>query len=630
MLEDSMKLHFLKFISIITALMSVLFISCTDSPTTQQGTPQYANTLIDDFSHHDTKSEIPLSIWTTYNDSANGGNSTIHPKIDTYPNSSDYKSLTPASDTTHGSMKFTYKLEKGTFKWDPFVGFSLNMSGSQIQANKEQISGVQFWTKGSAHTLVARISGVKDYAHYEIKVQGSQEWQLVQIPFKHMQQPSWGQVVDWDINTITHLDWMMSDADGQEGTLELDQVSWMMKGEYIKPKSNHKADYFKNNWQPTVDTLIYLENPRYGIQKIAPYYGFKKGAYALTFDDALVTHYRETAPILDRHDIKATFYLITNYLGDENTAPTWRFGYWENFLDLQRKGHDLAGHDGDALSKYEFGDETAPNTVQFQLASSRTNLESKIPDYRVLSYAYPMVDHNLQIEAEGAHYYPALRSGSPASMSHIDSLIPWTKLHSRVVQFSRARSEDNDRIILDEIQNFIENEVIAKGNWHIFTAHDVLPLDSILAGDPGYHSLSKIWLTEFTDWLSNKSKKGELWVAPMSSIIQYIKEASSASWGVISEDEQSVVINLIDQVEDGVYVHPLTVEVKVPTTWSYLTVNQNSQQQIYGVNNGLAQVNIIPDGGIATLTIFDIEKAAQEAKDLENLNQNKAEGGTTN
>ena len=48
--------------------------------------------------------------------------------------------------------------------------------------------------------------------------------------------------------------------------------------------------------------------------------------------------------------------------------------------------------------------------------------------------------------------------------SHIDSLIPWTKLHSRVVQFSRARSEDNDRIILDEIQNFIENEVIAKGN----------------------------------------------------------------------------------------------------------------------------------------------------------------------
>lgn len=585
-------------------LTSLYMTSCTSQPsqTESPSKPSNLGILIDDFNERNDKSEIPLSVWTTYNDIQNGGGSKIRPRSDLYPNAPDYQTLDSLKpDSTRSSMRFDFELHKEGFKWDPFVGYSLNFMAQNVTQDLQAMEGIQFWTRGSGFTFIAKLNGVLDYAHYQVKVPAHKEWTLVQIPFKLLQQPSWGQSITWDPQQLTNFDWMIMGADQTQGTLELDQISWLLEGQYQAPEPKVSDDYFKESWVPPKDSYAYIESPQVSV-KPTPWYQNYQAAYALTFDDGLASQHRELKPILDEYQLKATFYILTEHLGDSLNPPAWRFGTWSQFLDLAREGHELAGHDGDALSKYAQGSFQTPNTLQYQLAISRINLEEKLGK-KVINYAYPMTDYNSEIQAEGLKYYQSLRAGNPATaMSAQAQEVPWSALHSRVISFPQPRGEANDQKVLEQMKQWIDSEVIATGKWHVFTAHDVLPLDSILAGDPGYHSISKQWMNQFAKYLSLKQSKKQLWVTPLENIVKYLKQKEKLTWGVVVESEEEVQINFKDSLDNSTYNHPVTLEITVNKNWKFIEASYDDKVQDINVIDSKIQLDIVPDKGLLILT----------------------------
>ena len=68
----------------------------------------------------------------------------------------------------------------------------------------------------------------------------------------------------------------------------------------------------------------------FGSMRFTNYADDRKGAFSLTFDDGLLTHTENAAPILNQYGFKGTFYVIPPYLS-ETLPGIWRYGTWPDF-----------------------------------------------------------------------------------------------------------------------------------------------------------------------------------------------------------------------------------------------------------------------------------------------------------
>ena len=80
---------------------------------------------------------------------------------------------------------------------------------------------------------------------------------------------------------------------------------------------------------------------------LAPWYGFKKAACSLTFDDGTMDHYVLAFPELQRRNLKATFFLITRY----RKRGYWKDGEkkrrlfsWDQARQIRKAGHEIGSH----------------------------------------------------------------------------------------------------------------------------------------------------------------------------------------------------------------------------------------------------------------------------------------------
>jgi endoglucanase len=128
-------------------------------------------------------------------------------------------------------LKFDYILDKGDFKWDPYVCLDVEIADSQLNNNiAPLIKGLAYEYKGSKHNLVFVSSLVTDYAYHQIKVPESETWTTIYIYFDELKQPVyWGKRVDLDKATIKSLRWMISGITGEQGSLSIDNVRLLKK-----------------------------------------------------------------------------------------------------------------------------------------------------------------------------------------------------------------------------------------------------------------------------------------------------------------------------------------------------------------------------------------------------------------
>lgn len=338
----------------------------------------------------------------------------------------------------------------------------------------------------------------------------------------------------------------------------------------------------------------------------------RKSAFSFTFDDALMSQYTFALPVLDQYGFKGTFFLISSALVDSPSTPIFRYGYWSQFRRMAADGQEIGDHTvtHPDLTTLSAGDTLTANSIEYELYQSKKVIEQNIPGVRCIDLAYPYCTYNAQVESIAAKYFESARTCGSFVQSPNITGTNWYNVLSGDISFDEPRqttADDQDE--LDSYLNTLQNNSIPNGQWAVFLAHEVVPMDTIAKYDGNdtfmYQPISTYFLNELCSWLKQKSDSNEVWVTTFGDATKYIKERENFSYNIISSTSTSIQINPTDGLDDSIFNYPLTVDVVVPSNWTDVNVQQgNNASSVKAFSDGLnniVRINIIPDGGILTL-----------------------------
>lgn len=116
------------------------------------------------------------------------------------------------------------------------------------------------------------------------------------------------------------------------------------------------------------------------------------GLVALTFDDGFANFVEHAAPLLARHRLPATVFLVSGYSGRDNgwpgqssAVPTLPLLGWDDARSIQRAGIELGAH----THSHPRLPQLSPGEVQRELERSRREIEDRTgAAVRALAYPY--------------------------------------------------------------------------------------------------------------------------------------------------------------------------------------------------------------------------------------------------
>lgn len=162
--------------------------------------------MVDNFEDGDQRNNLN-GYWYSFNDNSSGGLSSLkqNPWKEGFSKNGGYNSK--------GVLSVDVTLNKGTYQWQPYFAFGTNIDKSAT-FNCAQFAGVQYWHKGVAHKFRIDTDEVEDYDYYQIPVPASNEWTLVTIDFKMLNQGGWGKRVDLNLDNFVKFVWELNDGSG--------------------------------------------------------------------------------------------------------------------------------------------------------------------------------------------------------------------------------------------------------------------------------------------------------------------------------------------------------------------------------------------------------------------------------
>jgi endo-1,4-beta-D-glucanase Y len=184
-----------------------------------------AQDLIDDCEDSDAKTFLKTT-WFTFNDSTSKGKSTITPLT----TSKAGFTMTEGGYNSDYAAKITYKLDKGSFSSNPFVGIGFNMvsDGSALDISKS--TGIRFYYKGTFGDTTCAIKIESEAvteagASYSYYLRPSSTWKEANVIWADFLQPKWTtKPVKLDTKVITKIQWQVQAKTGSTGELWLDDI----------------------------------------------------------------------------------------------------------------------------------------------------------------------------------------------------------------------------------------------------------------------------------------------------------------------------------------------------------------------------------------------------------------------
>ena len=261
--------------------------------------------LIDNFEDGDLVSE--LGDWIPENDNGDGGLSTIDVKV------------VDSGDEDYGKvLQIDYSLNKGKLTYNPQVMTFVTFDEKRNSYDVSNCLAIEYDYKGASHK-VRLFSPLNvetfDYNFYQSNdMDESSEWshQVLSLS-SDFRWPGWGARISIeDIKkSVYGFDWFISNGDGDEGTLQIDNVKCQMKegynisfvdgstllqkvkvgkgempeytGETPQKESDKEYDYFFVGWEPEV--VEATENASYqAVFDKAPIFKVAEGETVLVED----------------------------------------------------------------------------------------------------------------------------------------------------------------------------------------------------------------------------------------------------------------------------------------------------------------------------------------------------------
>ncbi len=303
--------------------------------------------------------------------------------------------------------------------------------------------------------------------------------------------------------------------------------------------------------------------------EIGTWQGFSDAAVTYTFDDLCPKQIPVAVPLLDKNDLKATFYPIIN------TNPSW--------IDLRKlaaNGHEIGSHTV-----------THPTTIkgiateEDELKNSKEEIEKQIPDNKCITIAYPYCIAGT--ESLVSRFYIAGR----CCQGQIESKSPDFYNISSIAVGSETSIKSGLNL------NSKVNEAASAKGWCVFLVHGI-------DNDGGYSPIASSALdSNFTYLNDNKNK---FWVSSFSNVVRYIKERNAATIQEISTQEKSISIKVTDNLADSIYNFPLTVRRVLPSGWNSASVIQNGSPVPSSIvtvgSTKYIMFDVTPDNGDITIS----------------------------
>ena len=127
--------------------------------------------------------------------------------------------------------------------------------------------------------------------------------------------------------------------------------------------------------------------------------------FAMTFDDGYLMQYQQAAPVLDRYEVPATFFVMgTGWQGD----GVHTYMRPSQIQDLAERGHEIGSHTVNHANLVSLRTRN-PGAYLGEIVSSKTQLEDLLQT-EVRSFCYPNGAYNAAIVADVATLYQAAAS----------------------------------------------------------------------------------------------------------------------------------------------------------------------------------------------------------------------------
>ncbi len=107
----------------------------------------------------------------------------------------------------------------------------------------------------------------------------------------------------------------------------------------------------------------------------------------ITFDDGWKSQYENAKPILDEFNFKATFYLVCDYIGNENRLT------WEEIAILQNEGHGMGAH----TMGHANLDNIPIDSQRYEIVESKKCLEDNGIEANSFAYPFNSGDNNANV-----------------------------------------------------------------------------------------------------------------------------------------------------------------------------------------------------------------------------------------
>lgn len=179
----------------------------------------------------------------------------------------------------------------------------------------------------------------------------------------------------------------------------------------------------------------------------------------ITFDDGFYSAYDKGLPILKKHNTKATFFIVSNRVGNKDYMSA------NQILELQSEGQEVGAHTRSHLHLSTLSEEE-----QFdEIAGSATDLK-RLGIKEVVSFAYPFGDYSSYTEDIVQKYFKNARTTKEGFESV--NLNMYTLRSKTVTQITT----------LAQIEELV-NEAISQKYWLILTFHKLDEAENRISSD---------------------------------------------------------------------------------------------------------------------------------------------------
>ena len=324
-----------------------------------------------------------------------------------------------------------------------------------------------------------------------------------------------------------------------------------------------------------------------------PWPGDRTAAISLTFDDAMQTHLDIAGPILKKHGLNGTFFVVTG------PSSTWlkRPDDWKR---MAAEGNEIASHTVHhpcmlKVIKPHSQDYT-PDMMLKEIRESSEAIISRLGVRRGLTFAYPCGDMAFGSEADlarnqahymdfVARYYFAARgynSWAPVVAEDINPLtVP-------VLGWTAGKDFPS---LLDQLEPARQGH-----NWGVFVFHGV-------GGQ--WLSVRKETFDELVGFLARHT---EIWTATFGDVVRYIQESKVLKVQAGESGDQSFGFELSWPLEARIYDLPLTLKWQPPTSWSSCTARADGKPLNCSIKPGEGAKAALVDVPAQTKTLQFVKK----------------------